>query len=121
MRRRTQWIIGGLLTITLWASGVGAQTFPHRHHDVRHNGPERYQDHQDSRQDRWDVRHDRHQLWRDHRAGHHTTVTPDRADWRRDRNDQGRDRRDWHHNWYHGWHRDWCNGQQFRRDWSYRR
>ena len=104
MRRMTQWIIGGLLTTTLWASGVGAQTFPHMRHDLRHNRPERHQDRQDIQRDHW--------------AGRHTTVTPDRADWHRDRDNRGRDRHHWRHRWHHGWHHGWHHD---RRDWSYRR
>jgi hypothetical protein len=33
MRHLTRWIVGGLLTIALWASGVDAHTFTYRHHD----------------------------------------------------------------------------------------
>src|SRR5262245_28755859 len=92
MRRMTQWIIGGLLTTTLWASGVGAQTLPHMRHDGRHQRHERHQDPQNFQRDHW--------------TGHHTTVTPDRADWHRDRDDRGRDHHHRHHSWHHGWHHD---------------
>lgn len=124
MRRVTEWLIGGLVTMALWVPGAGAQDNRHRYQAMDHNRPAlrqggnygalpanregMHRDHMDLRtdhqnawrgmpQDRGNVWHDR---W-DRRAGNHEAL---RRDWAAIWRDRAQLRADHWKFWY-----DWRN------------
>jgi hypothetical protein len=83
MQCMTGWSIGGLLTIALWAPGVGAHTLSQEHAQLRPYWRAIHHDRQALHRDRRALRYAQHQLWRDRRAGHHAAVAAARAALRR--------------------------------------
>jgi hypothetical protein len=129
MRRRTGWIIGGLMTMALWAPGVGAQDGRQMYQGMRHDWHDMRQDsrtgnyqvlpadrealhrgHTDLRTDRHDVwrgihqdreniQRDYYRLWQDRRAGNYEALAHDRAALWRDRAQLRANHRELWHDW----------------------
>ena len=125
MRRLIGWIIGGLVTISLWVPSAGAQdgrpmyqSRRHDWHNLRQDRPtsnyqplpaERetlYRDHTDLRTTRRDIRrdwrdvqHDHYRLWQDRQAGNYEALSRDQAALWRDRAQLRADRRELWHDW----------------------
>ncbi len=103
MRHVTRWVVGGLLTLALWGSGVGAHPFASRHRDVRHDGGAGRHDRQESWRDHGALHQARRQRWRARRAGNSAAVAAADAARRRARAALCADRRALRHDGREVW------------------
>ena len=99
MQRLTGWIVGGLLTLALWAPGVGAHTLSQGHSQMQQHWRALHHDRQALHRDHVALHHAQHQLWRDRRAGNRAAVAADRAALRRAYAAVRVDRRALHRDW----------------------
>jgi hypothetical protein len=100
---RFTWLVGGaVVTVALWAPGVGAQDvnqdrrslYTQDNRDIRQDRPDVARDLREVRQDEREIAQDRHRLRQDMRAGDWRAVAADRAELRKDRRDLFRDRQE---------------------------